>query len=35
VPVIAGNLINELNRIEKAFILVLDDYHLIHEKALH
>lgn len=28
-------LINELDQIKKTFILVLDDYHLIKEKAIH
>ncbi len=29
------SLLNELDRIEPAFLLVLDDYHLIHEPAIH
>lgn len=29
------SLINELDQAEKAFILVLDDYHFIHENAVH
>jgi LuxR family maltose regulon positive regulatory protein len=33
-PVLALSLINELDRIEKNFILVLDDYHVIHDKAV-
>jgi LuxR family maltose regulon positive regulatory protein len=33
--VLARSLINELDQIDKAFILVLDDYHFIHEKAVH
>jgi LuxR family maltose regulon positive regulatory protein len=32
--VLAHSLINGLNRIEDRFILALDDYHLIHEKAV-
>ena len=34
-PILIGNFINELDRIDKAFILVLDDYHLIREGAVH
>jgi LuxR family maltose regulon positive regulatory protein len=34
-PVLAGNLINELEAIEQPFILVLDDYHLIKEHTIH
>ncbi len=33
--VMARSLINELDQIDKAFILVLDDYHFIGEKAVH
>lgn len=32
--VLALSLINELDQIEKNFILVLDDYHVIHDKAV-
>ncbi len=32
--ILAFSLINELDQIEKNFILVLDDYHLIHAKAV-
>jgi len=32
---LARTLINELDQAEKEFILVLDDYHLIREKAVH
>ena len=32
--VLARSLINELDQIEKNFILVLDDYHVIHDKAV-
>jgi LuxR family maltose regulon positive regulatory protein len=32
---LAGTLINELNEIDQYFILVLDDYHMIHEKAVN
>ena len=32
---LAGSLINELDLIEKRFILVLDDYHLIQDKNIH
>ena len=35
VPVIAGTLLNELDQTENAFILVLDDYHLIRDKSVH
>ena len=33
--VLAGILINELDQIEQPFILTLDDYHAIHNKAIH
>ncbi len=33
--ILARNLINELDQIDKAFILALDDYHFIGEKAVH
>ena len=32
---ICNTLINELHLIEEPFILVLDDYHLIHNKRIH
>jgi len=32
---LASSLLNELYRIEQAFILVLDDFHLIKETAVH
>ena len=35
VSLLARSLINELDRIEKAFILVLDDFHLIQDKIIH
>ena len=35
VPVLADSLINDLDRIEDRFILVLDDFHLILEKAVN
>ncbi|WP_300455697.1 response regulator [Desulfobacula sp.] len=35
IHVLAGRLANELNLIEQAFILVLDDFHLIREKKIH
>ncbi len=34
-PVLSGSLINELDKIDQAFILTLDDYHVIHNKAIH
>ncbi len=33
--VIAGSLLNDLNKIETPFVFVLDDYHLIQETAVH
>ena len=33
--VLSRSLINELDQIEKEFILVLDDYHLIRAKSVH
>ena len=33
--ILSNSLINELNRINEAFVLVLDDYHLIDKKAVH
>ena len=35
VSVLARILINELDQIEKEFILALDDYHLIRDKSVH
>jgi LuxR family maltose regulon positive regulatory protein len=35
VSVMARSLINELDRNEKAFVLVLDDYHLIRDQNIH
>ena len=35
VPVIAGSLSNELDGLERDFILVLDDYHTIREQSIH
>lgn len=35
VSVLARSLINELDRNEKAFVLVLDDYHLIRDQHIH
>ena len=35
VSVITNLLINELDEIDKEFVLVLDDYHLIKEKKIH
>ncbi|GAB6191063.1 LuxR C-terminal-related transcriptional regulator [Desulfocastanea catecholica] len=32
---LAGSLINEIEQIQKEFILVLDDYHLIRNKNIH
>jgi len=32
--ILARSLINELDQIDKNFILVLDDYHVIHDKAV-
>lgn len=32
---VSNSLINELSSIDQDFILVLDDYHLIHESAIH
>ena len=34
-PVLTSTLINELDGIEQPFILVLDDYHLVHDMAVH
>jgi LuxR family maltose regulon positive regulatory protein len=35
VSVLVRSLLNELNQMEQAFILVLDDYHLIRDKSVH
>ena len=35
VTILARSLINELDQIDRDFILVLDDYHFIGEKAVH
>ena len=32
---IAHSLLNELDQIQEAYVLVLDDYHLIHDKRIH
>ena len=34
-PILAGQLINELDTIDEAFILILDDYHVVQNKAIH
>jgi LuxR family maltose regulon positive regulatory protein len=34
-PILSGSLINELDKIDQAFILTLDDYHVIQNKAIH
>ena len=34
-PVLAGRLINELDKIDQAFILTIDDYHVVQNKAIH
>ena len=33
--VLAVNILNELNKLEQHFVLVLDDFHAIHEKSVH
>ena len=33
--VLAGSLINELDEVERDFIMVLEDYHSIHEPEIH
>ena len=33
--VLTGSLINELDELERDFVLVLDDYHTIHEQEIH
>ena len=35
VPVIANSLSNELDGLERDFVLVLDDYHTIREQSIH
>ncbi|MDX2476997.1 MAG: LuxR C-terminal-related transcriptional regulator [Gammaproteobacteria bacterium] len=35
IQVLAGCLVNELDEIDQAFILVIDDLHQIHNKAIH
>ncbi len=35
IPVLARTLINDLDQLEGKFVLVLDDYHLIRERAVH
>ncbi len=32
---LVATVINELNRIESEFVLVLDDYHAVHDPAIH
>ncbi len=34
-PVIVGSFSNELDELDEPFILVLDDYHVIHDPAIH
>jgi LuxR family maltose regulon positive regulatory protein len=34
-PMLARNLINELGQIDTPFVFVLDDYHVIHQTAIH
>jgi LuxR family maltose regulon positive regulatory protein len=34
-PVLAGGLTNELDAVTESFILVLEDYHEIHESSVH
>ena len=33
--VLAGSLINELDEVEHDFVMVLDDYHTIHQQEIH
>ena len=33
--VLAGSLINELDEVEHDFVMVLDDYHTIHQREIH
>ena len=35
IGVLAGSLINELDELERDFIMVLDDYHTIHKQEIH
>ncbi len=35
IQVLSRTLVNELVQIKKDFLLVLDDYHLVHEMAVH
>ena len=35
VKLLAQNLINELDHIQEDFIVVIDDYHLIHDESIH
>ena len=35
IRVLAHTLLNELDQIKEDFILVLDDYHMIHEESIH
>ena len=35
ISVLTSSLINELDEVERDFILVLDDYHSIHNQAIH
>ena len=35
IPVLAGRLINELDKIDQAFIMTIDDYHVVQNKAIH
>ena len=32
---LAGSLINELDEIERDFVVVLEDYHTIHKQEIH
>jgi LuxR family maltose regulon positive regulatory protein len=34
IPVLADTLVNEIDRIDQHFIVVLDDFHFIHEKSV-
>ena len=35
IPALSSSLINELDKIDQAFILTLDDYHVIQNEAIH
>ncbi len=35
VTILAGALINELDELGRDFVLVLDDYHAVHEQSIH